>query len=79
MNAHTHFPAQVPLIATGLVFDHYLRAARQNLENLVRLADGLNDTAFADEARGLLQGFEDSAEGCFDLIDHANCIEAEAA
>lgn len=78
MNAHINFPAQVPVIASGLVYDLYLRAARLNLENLVRLAEALGDAAFAAEAKGLLQGFEDSAEGCFDLIERANCDEVEA-
>lgn len=70
MNAHT----AIPVIATGKVFDTYLCAARANLANLVRLADGLRDAEFAAEARNILQVFEETAEEAFSMIESANSV-----
>lgn len=61
-----------PTIATGKVFQTYLDAARQNLDNLVRLAAALKDGEFGREAQIILDSFDDSAMDAFALINEAN-------
>lgn len=68
-------PVQVPVIATGTVFDRYLKAARQNIENMLRLAHGLNDAEFTAEAQGILDAFDSAAIGALELIGDANANE----
>lgn len=63
---------QIPIIATGSVYQTYLDAARTNLENLHRLAVGLNDKEATDEAQSLLDAFDDYAIGLNGMIDEAN-------
>lgn len=69
-------PAPVAVIATGTVYDHYLRAARTNLSNMVRLAQGLRDAEFEREAQLILDTFDAAAEDAFALIEDANANAA---
>lgn len=62
----------IPIIATGKVYDTYLTAARQNLDNLVRLAAALKDREFEREAQCILDNFDDAAIDAFALITEAN-------
>lgn len=63
---------QVPIIATGKVYQTYLDAARKNLENLVRLTAALNDSEFGREAQLILDSFDDAAMDAVALIGEAN-------
>lgn len=63
---------QIPIIATGKVYQTYLDAARKNLENLVRLTDALKDIEFGREAQIILDSFDDSAFNAYAIIADAN-------
>ena len=63
---------QIPIIATGSIYQTYLDAARKNLANLVRLTAALKDAEFGREAQNILDIFDDSAMDAVALISEAN-------
>lgn len=59
-------------IATGKSYEAYLIAARQNLDEMVKLAATFRDSEFLTQAENLLQAFDDYAGDCQCLIDLEN-------
>lgn len=73
--------ASAPIIATGTVYAPYIAAARQNLEDLLRLTQRLRDPAFEREAQRMLDALEDASTDALAMIEEAevNCAVGRRA